>query len=319
MSLSLRNTLQRIVAWQKTPIAPPEQKNDIVVCKNCGRTFASNYCPRCGQSANTPRLGSRAAIRIFLDTWGLGTYGFLRTLWNLFARPGYMIGDYIDGRRQPYFPPFKTLFVVGAAFAIVFALGNGFSEEAKEARHQTVVDLNRGVNDAAGDAVVASKTGEDADFESRLNEQVKEDLLAFNAYFEKYQQWRDQNRVTDQLMTYIFFAFMAWMVFRKAPRRPKMNLAESIIAHVYICAQMGTAGILTMLVTMPFVSFTEGAVPMSLVFLLFFYDYKQLYGYGIWGTLWRTILMHLLTFVIVLGLIMFTVGLIIGVHATLSA
>lgn len=319
MAFSPRNLMRRIIAWQKTPIAPPEPQHETVVCKNCGTTFASNYCPRCGQSANTPRLGSRAAIRIFLDTWGLGTYGFLRTLWNLFARPGYMIGDYIDGHRKPYFPPFKTLFVVGTAFAIVFALGGGFSDEAKESRHQIIVEMNRGLDDATGDAADAAKTGENDDYDERLSAQVQEDLLLFNEYYEKYQQWRDQNRVMDQMLTYIFFAFMAWIFFRWAPRRPKLNFAESVIAHVYICSQMGTTAILVMLVSMPFVPFTEGAIPTPLVLLLLLYDYKQLYGYGIWGTVWRTLLMAILSLVIIVGLILFMVGLFIGIHATLAA
>ena len=319
MAFSLRDMGQRIIAWQKTPIAPPEPKHDTVVCKNCGTTFTSNYCPRCGQSANTPRLGSRAAIRIFLDTWGLGTYGFLRTLWNLFARPGYMIGDYIEGHRKPYFPPFKTLFMVGAVFAIVFALGGGFSEEATEARHQIHMELNRGLDDATGNALDAAQTGENGEYDERLNAQIQEDLLQFTEYYDKYQQWRDKNRVVDQMLTYIFFAFMAWIIFRKAPRRPKMNFAESVIAHVYICAQMGTTAIVFMLVNMPFVPFTDGTIPTPLVFLLLFYDYKQLYGYRIWGTLWRTLLMGFLSVLIAVGLVLFTVGLVVGIHATLTA
>ncbi|MBR1652885.1 MAG: DUF3667 domain-containing protein [Alloprevotella sp.] len=311
----LKEVLRRIVAWQKRPIQVAENVTEEAVCKNCDETYHANYCPRCGQSRNTPRLGSKSALRIFLDTWGLGTHGLLRTIWHLFARPGYMIGDYIDGRRQLYFPPFKTLFVVGTAYALVFALGGGFSEEAKEARRQVVVDVRAGVTKAMHEGSTASEKNlskTDAE-QRRMEEQLTNDLTAINTYWGQYVEWQQRNRVTDQLLMHILFALIAWRIFRRAPRRPGMNLAENIVAQVYICAQMGVLAIATMLIQMLFAPYPTGTMPAGTSFLLFVYDFKQLYGYSLVRTVWKVLLMHMLFMALTVIFFIFVV-LAIGVH-----
>jgi len=45
--------------------------------------------------------------------------GFLFTLKELFWRPGYMIRDYLNGKRKPYFKPFQLLFVLGTLYFIL--------------------------------------------------------------------------------------------------------------------------------------------------------------------------------------------------------
>ena len=318
MLAKAKRLLTRIITWQKRPIAVAKNTSEETTCKNCGDTFVGNYCPRCGQSRNTPRIGSWSAIRIFLDTWGLGTHGLLRTIWNLFARPGYMIGDYIEGRRQLYFPPFKTLFVVGTIFAIVFTLSGGFSDEAIKARH-IPLNLENRVEEASDDAptTVAQDEREKAR-DARIDKQAKEDIALFEEYLKKYNEWRDRNRVMDQLAMHVIFALIAWRIFRKSPRHPRLNIAENVIAQVYICTQMGVVALAYMLIEIPFTPYPSGTIPGLASFLLFFYDYKQLYGFGIWHTLWKTLLMYLLFFLAVfvfLLLIVITIGFRAGVAA----
>ena len=293
MFSKLKEYLKRIVKWQKTPTAPPEMSVEECVCKNCGETYKANYCPRCGQSAKTPRLGSRSALSIFIDTWGLGRSGLLRTLWQLFSRPGYMIGDYIDGRRQFYFPPFKTLFVVGTAFALIFALSGGFSESNK-ARRKSADDMKVLLVDLSAntDTTAATDKNQKVNLAAK-NKRLKEDMIVLGNMFAVYSEWREHNFTTNQLMTHIVFAVLAWIIFRKSPRRPRMNLAENVIAQVYICAQMATLAIISMLVSLPIKGYPTGEIPSYLTFLFFLYDYKQLYGYGVWRTLWKTFLMFL--------------------------
>ena len=287
----LKHKVKQIVDWQKRPISVPPNTRSEAVCRNCGDSFQGNFCPRCGQSANTPRLGSKSAFKIFLDTWGLGTHGLLRTIWYLLTRPGYMIGDYIDGRRQLYFPPFKSLFVVGTIFAIIYALGGGFSDEAIQS-YETKADLlEKSILSTYEDFDDPDDNTESA---KRAKSRMHDDIDFIQHYLTLYKNWEQNNRSSDQLLMYVVYALIAWRIFRKSPRRPGMNLSENIIAHVYICVQMGVLVIFTMLLCMPFSKFPVTHIPGYLTTLFFIYDYKQLYGYSLWKTILKTVWMQLL-------------------------
>ena len=88
-------------------------------CLNCQNEFQGDYCPHCGQSAATRRFTIKNAFSSTLEVWGMGNRSLPRTLWHLFRRPGIMIGEYIDGKRIPFFPPVKMLFVLCIFFAVV--------------------------------------------------------------------------------------------------------------------------------------------------------------------------------------------------------
>lgn len=86
---------------------------------NCKTRFTGNYCPRCGQSAGVSRFTFRQAISRTLEVWGLGNRSLPRTLLHLIYRLGYMIGDYLEDRQAPFFPPIKMLFLVTTAYIVV--------------------------------------------------------------------------------------------------------------------------------------------------------------------------------------------------------
>ena len=86
------------------------------VCKNCGNTFQGNYCPHCGQNHHTPRFTIRNAFQNILSGFFNIDNGFSRNLIELLYRPGYMIRDYLRGKRVHYYKPFQTLFVLAALY-----------------------------------------------------------------------------------------------------------------------------------------------------------------------------------------------------------
>lgn len=89
------------------------------VCKNCGTEFSGNYCNNCGQKAKTGRLTFRSVI----DNWAYGLMncdtGILFTCKALFTRPGYMLADYIRGKRVIYFQPFPMLFITAGVYGLI--------------------------------------------------------------------------------------------------------------------------------------------------------------------------------------------------------
>ena len=96
-----------------------------MICPNCQTEYIGNFCPSCGQSAKMQRFTVKNALMSTLEVWGMGNRSLPRTLLHLFTRPGYMIGDYLDGKRMPFFPPVKMLFVLCIFFALVTTIRDG--------------------------------------------------------------------------------------------------------------------------------------------------------------------------------------------------
>lgn len=100
----------------------PPLKDETNVCRNCGHTYTGNFCNRCGQSRNTPRYRLSNALRNIAGGFFNIDNGFGRTLIDLLHRPGYMIRDFIGGKRIPYFRPFQTLFILAAIYIMTVQL-----------------------------------------------------------------------------------------------------------------------------------------------------------------------------------------------------
>lgn len=91
-------------------------------CKNCGKSFQGNHCPHCGQDQHTPRFTIRNAFQNILSGFFNIDNGFSRNLIELLYRPGYMIRDYLKGKRVHYYKPFQTLFVLAALYIMAVQL-----------------------------------------------------------------------------------------------------------------------------------------------------------------------------------------------------
>lgn len=73
-----------------------------------------NYCPNCGQSANTKRLKIKQVKKDVLKKFLHADSGILHLTRALAVRPGLAIGEYIAGKRKEYYEPLKYLtFTVG--------------------------------------------------------------------------------------------------------------------------------------------------------------------------------------------------------------
>lgn len=100
----------------------PPITNETSVCQNCGTTYIGNYCNRCGQSRNTPRYRLSNALKNIAGGFFNIDRGFGRTLIDLLYRPGYLIRDFIGGKRIQYFRPFQTLFILAALYLMTVQL-----------------------------------------------------------------------------------------------------------------------------------------------------------------------------------------------------
>ena len=114
---TLKEKYQRFRQWQENPF-DYHDSHEHHGCCNCGAESENNYCPRCGRKAVYGPITWRSVWQGIMDVWGVGTRSLPFTLWQLLWRPGYLMRDYISGKRQVSFPPVKMLVIVGI-FAVI--------------------------------------------------------------------------------------------------------------------------------------------------------------------------------------------------------
>ncbi|MDH5501423.1 MAG: DUF4286 family protein [Gammaproteobacteria bacterium] len=88
-------------------------------CLNCKAILAGQYCANCGQRARSRLISLWELVSdAFGDLFELDSR-LWRTLIPLFARPGLLTRDYLEGRRARFMPPFRTYLVLSIVFFLV--------------------------------------------------------------------------------------------------------------------------------------------------------------------------------------------------------
>lgn len=256
---SIKEKYRRFRQWQQQPFQY-QDAHDQHECSNCNNVYENNYCPRCGQKAVYGPITWESVWKSIMDVWGVGTRSLPLSLWQLIWRPGYLIRDYISGKRQVSFPPVKMLVVI----AVVLVLLNNLLG----------MDYSDNLSGVAA-----------TDYES-----------LFDAFFE----WMGDHLAWGVLIGFSLFIVPVWFLFRQAPRLPRHTLPQGFYIQVFIGVQF----ILFMLLFILLFYFAKNqssngneATAIMLVIILpimLICDYKQLFGYGWWGTIWRVLVSILL-------------------------
>ena len=259
---------KRFRKWQLTPAEVPPLSQQQVVCLNCDESYEGSYCPRCGQPAKTSRFTFRTTLSNALDVWGMGSRSMLRALIHLTLRPGYMIADYLRGHRQPYFPPFKTLFILTATamlMANVLPMEKPVAKPAKAEIEEALNEVDRPDDDPKAKFGVAMMQFTDA-MEAMSKTEKPLYLLILQSFF--------------TLGMYCFF--------RYSPSMGQLTITEQFYAQVLMANQLQFFSIIYMLLTFQ-VSNDDFALPAELIAAVAFIDAYQLYGFHWWKTLTRLI------------------------------
>lgn len=109
-------------------------EHDSAACDNCGARLRGPYCHACGQSADRhhrslPHLAWEAVESLFhLDG------RLLRTVPDLFLRPGRLARDYMEHRIARHVPPFRTFLV--ALLVFIFAAEHGANQVSEATARQ---------------------------------------------------------------------------------------------------------------------------------------------------------------------------------------
>ena len=126
-----------------------------------------------------------------------------------------------------------------------------------------------------------------------LKKMFDQRMDSLNELLKAQQQWCRDHIEYALLISNIFMILAAGWVFRFSPRMGKLTLVESFYAQMYIDCQM-------MLITIPYTLITWQVyeafilpylLPFPITLIVLIYDYYQLCGFTLWGTIWRLAMM----------------------------
>lgn len=240
-----KSLIGRYRQWQHRPEDYSFSSTEPQHCYNCGNDYVGNYCPYCSQKAGVGPVNWSSVRQSVMDVWGLGSRSLPRTIWHLLLRPGYLIGDYIDGKRQVSFPPVKMLFAV--AVAVVFFI-------------YYLVPFFFGAVDFY---------------------QMPGNMLP------GYNQWNQGHFAWAYFFMALLFVLPTWVMFRCSPLRTRHTLPQGFFIQIFMLVLnlFVTTFLLSPLMFVGYIAYLGSCMMVLLVY--FVIAYKQLFGYGIWGSLWR--------------------------------
>ncbi len=258
-----------------------QTKVKTIRCLNCGKEFKGDFCPKCGQDANTGRFTLRF-IWENLITAVFGSYGGIWfTIKNMFTRPGKMMVEILDGKRRKYFSPFPMLLLVLTIFILVYSF-TGSRDYVQKA--ETIVEVSKDSDDQV--KYVAKKTISDA------------------------LQFYNDNYTLCYLLTLPLLAIAARACFGRQNKK-RYNWAEYIILLVYASVFVILYRILMSLAYLVSLDVSHKMIRMLplIIILAITACFGKAMGFGIGKTFLRSVLTFALYFLMItsLGFIAITI------------
>lgn len=260
-----------------------------IVCLNCGHPFRGHFCPNCGQNADTKRITMRTAIRSLVVTLVGGDSLFIRTCGNLIYRPGFMIHDFLCGKRERYFRPVQLLLCLVTIFALISFL---FKDSLSLWNDLQISDPSlKDNNDTFAQASLSLKK-----------------LLS--------------NEVTFSLFFAFIMVFPFHLLFKRKTlacpdgENRRMNTAEHFITLIYLsCLNLIFGLILLPLHCIPQADTFLNFLDFFLMLFLSTWVYRQLFNLGWFNCLWRNVLAMSMVLCILLMLFLLYFGIYYGIAA----
>ena len=172
-------------------------------CLCCGTEYRGNFCPGCGQSSRTRRFTLANALENVTTIFTHADGRVLHTITDLFTRPGYMIWDYLKGRRKEYIQPIQLLFFLGTLYLVLSVLLH--------------VDI---LGDAIDVAVVADEEEPNVAVMTKGIVDVLQRIMS--------------NKAIASLTIILFIVWPMKVSFGKVGRAPQLNMTELFYAMSYM-------------------------------------------------------------------------------------
>ena len=153
-------------------------------------------------------------------------------------------------------------------------------------------------------------------FGEKLDTYIR-DIPFLGRVWELLKRWGHGNRTLHVIAILPLFAVGTYWSFqnrwqlRKHPRRVRFNLMEHFFIQAYIAGQIMLLSILVLPFGLADYEADIFALPWSIIFLLFWWDLRQLYLCSWWTSFCRTVWMFVYGFLLFIGIAMFVLLLII--------
>ena len=221
-------------------------------------------------------MGAREAIPFMNDD-------AKRTFSHLFLRPGYMMRDYLEGRRGRLMQPVMMLVVLTLGLML---LGKILPVEIMPRESATL-------HFSEARAQLDSTNPNDAETLQLLNA-----VEQFSIFMENIHRWEEEHPDFGLLFKFSITMLLMWLLFRKAKYKT-YNFAEIMTVVCYAICQLQVISIVWLLSTAwwhPQISFNPFIFPFYIAHIVFFIDFQQLFQRRWWSTLWRTIVALIFVF-----------------------
>ena len=260
--MNLKTAYRRFKHWQRTPFDHEFSSHDTQHCHNCGHDFVGNFCPYCSQKQGLGPITWRSVGKSIAEVWGMHNRSLVYSVAQLFLRPGYFISDYINGKRQVSFPPVKML-------AIIAVLG-------------VIVDFFTGAIHGMINVEKGERMGYITNVFSWLNDHLHGAFPPPSDYLDKVFLWLNTHPDLLSLVLLSFLIIPNYFIFRFAPRNTHHTLPQGFFVQVFSTSVFMILNMFYDITSLGWLVFLLGA-------MMVFRTYRQLFGYGVWGSLWRVV------------------------------
>ena len=261
--MDIKKIYRQFRQWQQDPHDHEFTSHDTQHCTNCGHDFVGNFCPYCSQKSGLGPITWRSVGKSIAEVWGMHNRSLLYSLAQLFLRPGYFIGDYISGKRQVSFPPVKML-------AIVAVLG-------------VIVDFLTGAIHGMVRLHNSERLSYIDDVFAWLNIHLNGAFPPPSNYLSDVFLWLNTHPDVLSLLLLSFLIIPNYYIFRFAPSNTRHTLPQGFFVQVFSSTVFMILNMIYDITSLGWFVLIFGAV-------MVFMTYKQLFGYGVWGTLWRVVM-----------------------------
>ena len=183
-------------------------------CLNCGTEFEGNFCPECGQNAETGRFTMRFIFENLIAAFTSKDGGVWFTIKNLFIRPGLMIVEILNGKRRKYFSPFPMLFFALTVYILLASVTGSRDEYRQAEQSYSNIEITK---DGESDE-------QSMDYTERYNRVRKMGSNCIRFYNNHY--------TVVFMLTLPLFLFAARVCFGKSNRK-RYYRAEYLVAITY--------------------------------------------------------------------------------------
>ncbi len=123
---------------------------------------------------------------------------------------------------------------------------------------------------------------------------LKNDVLGIQFNIPKVDEiveWINSQKSWATLFLQSFYILPTWLVFRFAPSYPRHTLPEGFFLQVFLSVQS---------LLLSFIGYWDRDAELIVWLVYMYITYRQLFGYGWWGTLWRLAVMFLLAVLVLI-------------------